>query len=362
MSVPVSVPSPARSQNRTERVHFWFLLVGLAGLLLVSLTLAVVIGPVNIPAHFVWQIVFFQVFGGGEGAWSKAQFNIIWLIRLPRVLLALLVGAGLAGVGVTMQAAVRNSLADPYLLGISSGASVGAVTVLSFGVLAFAGVYAISLGAFLGALLTFVLVFLLAQSSGRLSPTRLVLAGLAVSYFLSGLTSFLTLTSANRELARAVLAWLLGSLAGARWVDLGLPAAVLLLGMLYLTLQARALNALIVGEETAATLGVEPHRLRRHLFLVASLLTGTMVAISGTIGFIGLMIPHVTRLMVGNDHRRVLPVSLFVGSIFLIWVDVIARTVFDPVELPVGVITALLGGPFFLWLLRSQLKQRGGQP
>ena len=276
------------------------------------------------------------------------------------MLIGVFVGAGLAVVGVTMQALVRNPLADPYILGISSGASVGAVMVLAFGAFAFAGIYAISVGAFLGAILTFLIVFLLAQSNGRLNPARLILAGVAVAYFFSGLTSFITLTSDNRELARAVLAWLLGSLAGTDWEELTLPTAVLFFGSVYLVLQARGLNALIVGDETAATLGVDLTRFRRSLFGVVSLVTGVMVAVSGAIGFIGLMIPHIVRLMVGTDHRRVLPVSIFVGSIFLILVDVIARTAFDPVELPVGVITSLLGGPFFLWLLHRQMKERGG--
>ena len=209
-------------------------------------------------------------------------------------------------------------------------------------------------------MLTFLIVFLLAQSNGRLNPSRLILAGVAVAYFFSGLTSFITLPSDKRELARAVLAWLLGSLAGTDWAELTLPVLILLLDSLYLRLQARSLNALIVGDESAATLGVDLVRFRRQLFLVVSLVTGVMVAVSGAIGFIGLMIPHIVRLMVGTDHRRVLPVSIFVGSIFLIWVDVIARTAFDPIELPVGVITSLLGGPFFLWLLRRQLKKRGG--
>ena len=185
-------------------------------------------------------------------------------------------------------------------------------------------------------MLTFLIVFLLAQSNGRLNPSRLILAGVAVAYFFSGLTSFITLTSDKRELARAVLAWLLGSLAGTDWAELTLPVLILLLGSLYLRLQARSLNALIVGDESAATLGVDLVRFRRQLFLVVSLVTGVMVAVSGAIGFIGLMIPHIVRLMVGTDHRRVLPVSIFVGSIFLIWVDVIARTAFDPIELPVG--------------------------
>lgn len=374
MSTLAPIQSNTASQSRITQLQFWLLLGGLTALLLVSITLGVTLGPVDIPVGAVWRIAASETINvlsditslelnswvNIEANWTKAQFNIIWLIRFPRVLVGVFVGAGLAVVGVTMQALVRNPLADPYILGISSGASVGAVMVLAFGTFAFAGIYAISVGAFLGAILTFLIVFLLAQSNGRLNPARLILAGVAVAYFFSGLTSFITLTSDNRELARAVLAWLLGSLAGTDWVELTLPTAVLFFGSIYLVLQARGLNALIVGDETAATLGVDLTRFRRSLFGVVSLVTGVMVAVSGAIGFIGLMIPHIVRLMVGTDHRRVLPVSIFVGSIFLILVDVIARTAFDPVELPVGVITSLLGGPFFLWLLHRQMKERGG--
>lgn len=374
MSIVSSNTTTILSQSRIEQQRFWLLLVGLAVLLFISVTLGVTLGPVEIPASVVWRIVAFETLRRIaevttlpvdtwiriEADWTTAQFNIVWLIRFPRVLLGLFVGAGLAIVGVTMQALVRNPLADPYILGISSGASVGAVSVLAFGAFAFAGVYALSIGAFLGALLTFFIVFLLAQQNGRILPTRLVLSGVAVAYFFSGLTSFITLTSDQRELARAVLAWLLGSLAGTSWAELALPIVVLIGGCLILLVQARSLNALIVGDETAATLGVNTTRFRRRLFLTVSLVTGTMVAVSGAIGFVGLMIPHMVRLLVGTDHRRVIPISLLVGGIFLIWVDIIARTAFDPVELPVGVITSLLGGPFFLWLLRQQLTNRGG--
>lgn len=372
MSKPVMVQGNTASQKRTQQLRFWLLLGVLTMLLLVSITLGVSLGPVDIPVGVVWWIaasetinIFSDItslelksWANIEEHWTKAQFNIIWLIRFPRVLMGFFVGAGLAVVGVTMQALVRNSLADPYILGISSGASVGAVMVLAFGVFAFAGIYAISIGAFLVAVLTFLIVFLLARSNGQLRPARLILAGVAVAYFFSGLTSFITLTSDNRELARAVLSWLLGSLAGTNWSELTLPTTALLFGSVYLVLQARSLNALIVGDETAATLGVDLTRFRCSLFLVVSLVTGIMVAVSGAIGFVGLMIPHIVRLMVGTDHRRVMPVSIFAGSIFLILFDIVARTAFDPIELPVGVITSLLGGPFFLWLLHRQMKDQ----
>jgi len=325
----------------------------LAAVLAVSITLAVTIGPVDLSMLTVWQIAWARLFGG-SGDWTAAQENIVWMLRLPRVLLAAVVGGGLAAVGVAMQAVVRNPLADPYVLGISSGASVGAVLVLGTGALSFLGLYAVSVGAFAGAVLSFAIVFLIAIAGGQLSPLRLVLAGMACGYSLSGLTSLIVLTSENRELARTAMEWMLGSLGGSAWADLGLPAAVLVLGTGWLALKGRALNALLVGDDTARTLGVDVGRLRVTLFIVLSLLTGVMVAVSGAIGFVGLVIPHIVRMLVGTDHRRVLPVSVLVGASFLVWVDVIARMAFAPIELPVGVITALLGGPFFVWMLVTQ--------
>ncbi|MDY0072747.1 MAG: iron ABC transporter permease [Thauera sp.] len=332
------------------------LLPALAALLLLSLTLSITLGPVEISPARVWQIAIHELaqrlgLGLAAGDWSPAQFQIVWLIRLPRVLLAAVVGAGLAVVGVTMQAMVRNPLADPYLLGVSSGASVGAVLVLAYGAFAFAGVHALPLGAFAGALLACVAVYGLAHSGGRLLAPRLILGGVAIGYCLGGLTSLITLTAGQRELANAVLTWTLGSLAGTRWNELGLPALVLVLGTAWLLLQARALNALLAGDETANTLGVDTTRLRRSLFVLVSLLTGVMVAVSGAIGFIGLMVPHFTRMLVGTEHRRVLPVAALSGAIFLVWVDAGARIAFAPTELPVGIITSLIGGPFFVWML-----------
>lgn len=355
MGIVESVESKRAAASMLMRPMLYLipLLLGLFCLLLLSITLGISIGPVQIPFGDVWAIAAFKMGLIEEGAWSNAHENIVWLIRFPRVLMAVFVGAGLAVVGVTMQALVRNPLADPYLLGISSGASVGAVLVIGWGAFAFAGIYTVAMGSFLSALLAFLLVFAIAQRGGHVTPQRLILAGLAVSYLFSGITSFITLTAENRQLAGQVLAWMLGSLARSDWIDLTLPALVLALGTGYLMLQARALNALIMGEETAAALGIAVQRFRRRLFVAVSLITGVMVAVSGAIGFIGLMIPHVVRLLVGSDHRRVLPLSLLVGAIVLIWVDVVARTAFAPTELPVGVITALLGGPFFLWMMRS---------
>jgi iron complex transport system permease protein len=341
-------------QKIFKKTRYQLLIINLFITLIVSITLAVMIGPVPIPPLRVWQIALSQLFPNVTGDWTQAQVQIVWLIRFPRVLLAFFVGAGLSVVGVIMQALMRNPLADPLILGISSGASVGAVLVILFGVFSFFGVYALSVGAFLGALLAFVVIFFLAQRQGRISATRLVLAGVAMYYFFSAVTSFLTIKTGTGEAARRVLFWLLGGFSGTQWTDLTLPMISLLLGLGYLLLQARSLNALLIGEETARTLGTDTDRFRKQLFFVTSLLTGVIVAVSGVIGFVGLMIPHSVRFLVGSDHRRVLPVSLLLGGIFLIWADVLARTIVAPEELPIGIITALFGAPFFIWLMQGK--------
>ncbi|MGE8442257.1 MAG: FecCD family ABC transporter permease [Comamonas testosteroni] len=356
-----NTPTNAFIRQRRQ-LALW--LAALIALLLLSLTLAITLGPVRMAPQLAWQITAHEIgqqlnhlglnFGGSGGDWTVAQQQIVWRVRLPRVLLAALAGAGLAVVGVAMQAMVRNPLADPYLLGVSSGASVGAVSVL-----AFAGELALPLGAFGGALAACTTVYFLAHAQGRLQASRLILGGVAIAYCLGGVTSLIVLTADQRELANSVLTWTLGSLAGTRWDELGLPALLLLAGVVLLLTQARSLNALLAGEETAMTLGVDTTRTRRWLFVLVSLVTGVLVALTGPIGFVGLIVPHVTRMLVGAEHRSVLPVAALVGAIFLVWVDVFSRISFAPAEVPVGVITSLLGGPFFVWMLcRKNARER----
>ena len=250
---------------------------------------------------------------------------------------------------------VRNPLADPTILGGTSGAAAGAVSVMVLG-WAFVGTYTLPVAAFAGGLIGYGLAFLLANSSGGLSPLRLVLAGIAVSYLFSAVTSMLIFISEQNQTARIALFWMLGALGGARWDQLGLPALLLVLGLIYLLSQARALNLLLFGDETATSMGTPPDRLRRVLFVVVALLTGTSVALAGGVGFVGLVIPHAARMVVGSDHRRVLPLAALVGALFLLWSDVLARLVIQPRELPIGVITALVGAPVFALLLRSRLR------
>jgi iron complex transport system permease protein len=321
-------------------------------LLVGSATLAVSLGSVRLPVTDVWSVVGSRLGLPVAGPGGSAE-TIVWAVRLPRVVLAAVVGAGLAVVGATLQATVRNPIADPYLLGISSGASVGAVAVIAFGVGASLGIWALSLAAFAGAAGAAVIVLVLAGRRA-LSPLRIVLTGVAVAHGCAALASFLIYKVPDGNAIRSVIFWLLGSLAGASWGKL-VPATVCVLGgIALLWLHGRHLNALLADDDTAAALGIDVARLRWRLVVITSLMTASLVAVSGAIGFVGLLLPHAARRLAGNDHRRLLPVVALLGASFLVLVDLLARTVASPQEIPVGIITAGLGAPFFLWVLRRR--------
>ena len=335
---------------------FWAWTAGLSLALVTAIVASVAVGAVQLPFATVSSVIVQKLFGLGATTWSPVEAQIVWDFRLPRVLLAVIVGSSLSVAGTVLQAMVRNPLADPYIFGISSGASVGAVAVLTLGSGAVAGL-SLPLAAFLGALATMLAVYALARKHARATPTRLILAGVAVGYVLSSLTSFMVLRkSAPGSGVSSVLYWLAGSLGGAKWEQLGIPALALLVATVLLMLRARPLNALLVGEESAVGLGVNLERFRLELFVLTSLLVGVAVAVSGAIGFVGLMVPHVVRMLVGSDHRRVLPVAALLGGTYLVLVDLVGRTIIAPVELPVGIVTAAIGGPFFLWLMRRNAR------
>lgn len=347
--------------RRHPAARFRLVVIGLVVLLLATMTVGIMVGSVSLSPLVVWQVVADHLLPGYSAGQhvTPGQDEIVWNLRLPRVLLGAAVGAGLAVVGAGLQALVRNPLADPYIFGITAGASVGATTVIVLGVVAF-GAYSLSIAAFIGALVAFVLVLLLAGAGGRLSPLRLILAGVAVMYTMSAISSgllYFATTEGNQGAGQQVLFWLLGGLAGANWEQVALPIAAVLGGTLLLMLRARALNALLVGEETAATLGIELGAFRRQLFTLAALMTGSMVAVSGGIGFVGLMVPHAVRMLVGPDHRRVLPVCVLLGASFLVAADVLARWVAAPQEIPIGIVTAFVGAPFFAVILRSHRRR-----
>ncbi|MET9520631.1 iron ABC transporter permease [Streptomyces sp. NPDC002994] len=330
-------------------LRYPLLLTALTALLGAAAVAGLALGSVRIPATHVLEIV--------TGAAGPGPYRTIVLdVRLPRVLLGAVVGAGLAVIGTVLQALVRNQLADPFLLGVSSGASVGAVGVIVLGVGAgLATTVTVPLAAFAGALGSLVLVYGLARGGGAPMTTgRLVLAGVAVSYILSALTSLLMVTSARADHLKETLYWTLGGLGSARWDMLALPATVLAVGTALLITLARPLDLLLAGEEGATVLGLDTGRFRAAVFVLASLLTGVLVAFSGAIGFVGLMVPHAARMAVGAGHRRLLPVAALGGAVFLVLADLAARTVAAPQDIPVGVLTALTGGPFFLWMLRRR--------
>ncbi|MGH3949564.1 MAG: FecCD family ABC transporter permease, partial [Pseudonocardiaceae bacterium] len=263
-----------------------------------------------------------------------------------------------AGAGI--QTLVRNPLADPYLLGVSSGASVGATAVITAGFLAVAGLWALSLGALLGALGAALLVFGVAMIQGGLTPLRLVLTGTVLSAAFSAIASFLVFRSADPQAAQSVLFWLLGSLSGAAWNQLPLPMGTVTAISLLLLAGSGWLDALAAGPDTAAALGVPVRAVRNILFVLLAALVGVLVAVAGGIGFVGLVLPHISRLLVGARHRAVLPVAALSGSLFLVWVDVAARVLVRPTEVPLSVVTGLIGAPVFLFLLGRRHYQFGG--
>ncbi|GAA1238336.1 iron ABC transporter permease [Janibacter melonis] len=354
--------SPARSTTllaqddlgvagRRRRTTAW--LLGLGAGLLATLVLAVGIGAVTVPAGTTLRVVGHHALGLGERTWSLSRDAIIWDVRLPRVVLGAAVGAGLAVCGVALQAMVRNVLADPYLLGVSSGASSGAAAAILFGVGAGLGQHALPVSAFAGALAASLLVLVVARSGGRVTSIRLLLAGVAVGYALYALTSFLIFAADSAEGSRSVLFWLLGSLGLASWTaPLAVVCVVVLGTVLVLTHAGRRLDVLAIGDETAQTLGLTPDRLRVRLLVLVSLCIGVVVSAAGSIGFVGLVVPHLARRAVGSSHRAVVPVAALMGAILLVWADVVARTLLQPQAIPIGILTSLVGAPFLLVLIR----------
>lgn len=354
-------PAPERVPTHKPRLPYSLVVVLLAGAVLASVVLGLAVGSVSLPPGDVAGILVNSVFPGFvEPSWPDTYATIVLNVRLPRVLMGCLVGAGLSVVGTALQALVRNPLADPFLLGISSGASLGAVATLVAGVTFLGATVTPMLAAFVGSLLTLLLVYTLARSGGTMTTTRLVLAGVAVSFVLGALTNLLIVTADNPHVVLSIMNWTLGSLGGAQWDMLLVPMVVVLLGLVVVLTRARSLNLLFAGEEAAGTMGLDVHRFRTGMFVLVSLMTGVMVAVSGSIGFVGLMVPHAVRMLVGADHRRVLPAAALLGAAFLVLADVAARTVAAPQEIQIGVLTALCGGPFFVWLLgRQGRKERG---
>lgn len=324
--------------------------IGAAVTLVLSVVLAVSVGAVAIPPDVVWGIALDRIAPGlVVPDWSAGRANIVWEIRFPRVILAGLVGAGLGLVGAALQSVTRNPLADPHLLGISSGAAFGAIAALLHTGM-FLGVLTVPMMAFGGALLATMLVLGVARLAGASSADRLVLAGVAVSFVIMACANILIFLGDPRA-THTVVFWMLGGLGLAQWSHLIWPIAVLVPCGLWLWAQAGRLNAMSLGDETAASLGIEVGRFRLTVFVISALITGVMVAFSGLIGFVGLMMPHLVRLLIGGDNARVLPASALAGAVFLIWADALARVAVAPEDMPIGVVTGLVGGVFFIAMM-----------
>jgi len=347
-------PSEETHHPRTSTI--WLsrqFVIGALGVLvlLVSLTIAIGVGAVSIPASTVWGVLANKIAPGMiEESWSKGREAIVWDIRFPRALLAMMVGAGLALVGASLQAVTRNPLADPHLLGISSGSAFGAILALLH-VGMFIGLLTVPLLAFLGALATTLIVLGVVRIADASSADRLILAGVAVSFIIMALANLL-IFMADPRATHTVVFWMLGGLGLAQWSQLIYPLVVLIFCLAWLWLKSPQLNAMTVGDETAATLGIAVNAFRLQTFVFGSMITGVMVAFSGMIGFVGLMVPHIARMVVGGDYRRLLPFSALFGAIFLLWADIVARTIMAPEDMPIGIVTGLVGGVFFVWLLR----------
>lgn len=327
------------------------------GILFLAIVLSLTIGSVAIPPQIFGDLVF-SIFPGVSISpeWPQTFITIIYQIRLPHTILIALAGAALAGSGAAYQGLFRNPLADPYLIGVAAGAGLGAV--LAFGtqwLTSFLGYYAVPATAFLGATLTIAIVYNLARVGRSVPTTTLILAGVVISSFATALTSFLMIRSDDE--IRQAISWLLGGSVIGGWAPVWAMLPYIGIGLVFLVYYGHALNVLQFGEEQARTLGLPIDRIKLGLILAASLTTATAVAFAGVIGFIGLIVPHLIRILWGPDYRHLIPLSVLGGASFLLIADIIARSVLAPQVLPVGIVTALAGAPFFLWILRRARSQ-----
>ena len=349
---PLSGPGPA----------YLAVCLALLALLILSVLAAVSFGTMTIPIGDVYRVMLHELFGLGDpAAWGTGGVHdVVWLIRLPRLVLAIGVGMGLSVCGVVMQAIVKNPLADPYVLGVSSGAYLGATLAMLLGLGTLLGGSAMGVLGCAGAFLVSLAVVGLANLGGRANAVKLLLAGSALSAVCSGFSNLFIFILNDDHAASAVVQWSMGSLAGADWQSNGVILPVVLAGSLFFWTQYRNLNLMLLGDESAVTLGTDLHRWRLVYLLVSALLVGFVVYKAGLIGFVGLLIPHVVRMVFGTDHKKLLPLSALLGAIFLIWADVLCRVVLPGNELPIGVLTSLVGAPVFVYLMARRKYGFGG--
>lgn len=343
-------------KKRLSKTRYGLILMVLSLGLILSIGFFSVIGTANISAIDTFRIVgsktpiiknYIDI-----ADIEKSHQTIIWSIRLPRVLLGVLVGSSLAMAGTAFQGIFKNPMADPYVIGISSGAALGASIAIILGInIAFINISTISIFAFIGALLAVFTVYNIARIKNKVPVTTLLLAGIGIGQFLTAIMSFLMVIY-NKDMAK-IIYWTLGSLAGKGWYPLIKMTIPIVISMIFINFFARDLNIMLTGEESAQSLGVDVEKTKVYILILGTFMVSMVVSIAGIIGFVGLIIPHIVRIILGPDNRILLPASALVGGIFMVSADTIARTVISPVEIPVGIITALFGGPFFLYLLRK---------
>lgn len=341
-------------EEKREKHVFWIFILVLA-LIAVIVCVSVTVGAVSVSPGNIVKIIVNRIGGGDifEAVWETKTENIIWNIRFPRVLMAFLVGAGLSLCGVLMQALTKNSLADPYVLGISSGASAGAVCSIVLGWFSFLGGYATIFGATLGAAVSICLSMRIASVRGRITSTQLVLAGIATSALFSAVTNLVVYGfHSGSDKTKTALYWMVGSLSGATWSRLRYVAIVFAVTAAVILLFAKELDVLLLGDDVAETLGVDTRRIKWIIIGASTVLTGVVVSVSGVIGFVGLVVPHITRRIIGSGHRRLIPLVILTGGLFTVTADLLSRVVLAPEELPLGVVAAFFGAPFFLYLIR----------
>ncbi|GGG11640.1 corrinoid ABC transporter permease [Paenibacillus abyssi] len=323
-------------------------------LLAASIVLALSIGSAGFPFMKVWSILLHQLpwMADRPVAWTKLEEAIIVQVRLSRVMLAILVGACLALAGAGFQGVLRNPLADPYTLGVASGSSIGAAFLILFGLQTFIGMWSIPIIAFATGMMTLFAVFWLARSQGKMGIETLILSGVIVQAFLSAFVSYMV--SLSQGVINEILFWLMGSLAKRNWGHVSMMLPFLLIGLPVLSYYSRSLNLFVLGERHAAHLGVRVERTKLIVLIVSTLLTAAAVSVSGVVGFVGLVVPHLVRLIVGPDYRLIVPISAIGGGIYVLWADTLARTILSPKEIQLGIVTAFIGAPFFAYLLKRR--------
>lgn len=349
-------------RNRSREISVALIMLLLAVLLVLAFLWALSIGTVKLSLVQIYEGVVTQFTSGLaiETAGQGPVHDIVWLLRLPRLVLAALVGMGLSVCGVIMQAVVKNPLADPYILGISSGASLGATAAILLGIGVALGENFVGIAAFIGAFAMSLGVLFISNLGGRSNSVKLLLAGMALSAVCGAFSSFIVYVANNKEGMQTIAYWMMGSFAGAKWETLAVIGPIVVLAVMFFWTQSRMLNLMLLGDESALTLGTDLHIYRQIYLLVSSLIVGFVVYAAGMVGFVGLVVPHVIRMLVGTDHKKLIPVSALAGAVFLVIADGLCRVIIPRTELPIGILISLIGAPCFVYLMIKKTYGFGG--